>query len=155
DGPAWERRVLAIAEKFRPGCGHRLIPEAAADWLESLPAMNRKVARARAQLRELTGSLLAGALLAHPWVLAHAGLNDGAAHENRNHHVLRPVLQWLANADADTEPATAFARLLHACGRQSDFREQGFGSLAINLRERNRQAEPWPALCRALGLLDD
>src|SRR5262249_3349449 len=120
---AWEETVLEIAERFRPACDHRLLPESVDHWQNAISAFDQEVCAARERLRGLLGALSPSSASGHPLLRAYTRLSKFGTHQNRGKAMLLPALAWLADPDGDARPTAVFCKLLHRCSEDERVRD--------------------------------
>jgi exodeoxyribonuclease V beta subunit len=156
-GASWEQLVLKVASRYRPACGHVLLPRPLGDWPENLRHLEPLIRDGLFQLRELAA--LAGPCRPeeHAWHIGFGKLDFRTDwREARRRDVLRPLLLWLTAPDAQQAPLSAFRRLLLTCRRQVSFREHGFRILTdrLSAAARAQLSQLCPKLPRAVDILD-
>jgi exodeoxyribonuclease V beta subunit len=158
----WDERVCRLAVAFRPGSGNRLVPDPGEDPRARLVRLDDEFRAVRTELRRLARLDGRAAVEDQPWWLGYDKLSFREAWRNRwRDGGLRPVLAWLAGADAHDRPWATFAQLVDQCQECSElFKDDGFSFLVT--RARN-SGEPdfeeieacCPGLREALAHLDE
>lgn len=150
---AWEAMVLHLVQTVRPACGHRLLPEANADRLRVLPELDDRIRQARARLGKLAVPSTPGSR--HPWLTGYRRLSDADSHQKRTSLVLRPMLEWLADGDADAGPCAAFHALLRRCRGCESFRKHGFRGLGGKVTGKADKLARIGGLPDAIAILEE
>jgi exodeoxyribonuclease V beta subunit len=147
-GSKWETLATHVAVAFRPGCGHRLMPEPLPHLAASLKALETELRTEREELRRLAGPLAETSLTDHPWYVAFGELPYQNMCQPRRDRVLLPLLRWLADPEADERPVQAFRQLLKHCKNASSWDEHGFELLGAGLKPQSQAGVA--ALCPGL-----
>jgi exodeoxyribonuclease V beta subunit len=147
-GPEWEKLVQDLALNYRPGCEHELRPAAGTDWLAALDRLAENVRKHLPMLRRWAGPIDPRRIETHRWYLGFGQLNFRQDYrEARRTRILLPLLRWLADPAAETQPVPAFRRLLAECAGDS-FDRAGF-TVLTDLP--SKAAAELPVLCPQLS----
>jgi exodeoxyribonuclease V beta subunit len=106
DRRGWEDRVLDIAGKFRPACGHQILPLAHAGWQEQIPILEAKLAEGFVRARRAAGFIPAvgsirtnpaARMNQHPWIAGYDQISQSKLHTRRRETLLA-ILRVLAQS---------------------------------------------------------
>jgi exodeoxyribonuclease V beta subunit len=110
----WENRALDIGGKFRPACGHRLLPGSCAGWHEQMPALEARLADGLQRVRRAAGSFPLQ-YSKHPWITGYDKLSQARNHAPRKERLLG-LVQVLAQTQNLNQPLAVFLRLQEELG---------------------------------------
>src|SRR6516162_1730997 len=125
---SWENRALELAGKFRPSCGHRILPGLVAGWQEQIPALEAKLTEGLQCVRRAAGSIPA-VTSRHPWITGYDQLAQARIHAKRRQSLLG-LVQVLAQMQHIDQPLAVFLRL------QEELTDETFTSLHEKLPNR-------------------
>jgi exodeoxyribonuclease V beta subunit len=152
----WRELVLDLAINFRPGCGHRLLPEPVEGWLDHLGRLETQIRDHASVIRQLAGESASEDVQKHRWYLAFSQLDLYERHlRSRLENVLTPTLRWLADDGTDDNPIASFQTLLTRCFERES--KSGFRLLTskTNKRAFARLEESHPDFVQACELLEE
>jgi exodeoxyribonuclease V beta subunit len=157
DGATWESRVMKLAGQFRPLCQHTLLPKPLPNLARTLTVFEDNLRSTRATLRDMAGDPVDD-WEKHSWCEGFRQVKHHAKQrESWINKVLVPLLHWLFDPVADTQPIASFLRLLETCRTATGFAEDGFQVLSERLKPEGRDqlVDLCPGMTELLEVMDE
>jgi exodeoxyribonuclease V beta subunit len=154
---SWDSLVMDVAQRYRPACNHKLLPEPDRNLSATLRDLDDRLRAELPRLRSLAGSLDVVLLEDHPWSAGFCQLDHNETHlMARRRDVLLPTIGWLIDPRSREQPTLAFCRLLEQAKKSSTFGDDGFRLLTDGLSNKAQVqlAELCPGLQETVEALE-